>query len=616
MVKNPSRFEKGQVWTQNQCFSHPDIKAALGTTRPENIVKLSEDKLWVIEAKSDKGLIGRAISEAMNDYAVPINRGGRLKALIATGVAGNEQTGYLVQTRILLGGQWESVTINGQEATGFLAPKDVDSLITQQVSDVKDYAPPPKAFLDAAERINGYLHMGGINKNDRAKHMAALLLSVIDEPGPNVDAKLPVLIEEINTRAKLVLNENDKGEYAPFITIIPPPNKSNHFKYKLALIRTLQELRDLNIRSAMNSSTDVLGQFYEVFLKYGNGAKEIGIILTPRHVTRFAAEALGLSPKDIVLDPACGTGGFLVAAFDYARRNFTADEVEWFRKNGLFGVEQEPTVAVLAIVNMIFRGDGKHNIIEGNCFMTYFEAKTKGDRVTAQQVSERPAEGLEPITRVLMNPPFALKDSAEKEFFFVSHALSLMHKNGLLFSLLPLDAMFGTRAELNWRRNELLKQNTLLAVLSFPAELFSPAASKQVVGVIIKKGQPHRDDAPVFWGCIAHDGHLIIKRKRLPASELVPPRTEADQLAEVLPHLQAFIEKPSANPVNIPQLCKTAPIDFGDMTLELLPEAYVESREPTPAELEESADEMARETVAFLVKFRREKRLGDYDAKT
>ena len=47
----------------------------------------------------------------------------------------------------------------------------------------------------------------------------------------------------------------------------------------------------------MNSGKDVLGKFYEVFLKYGNGAKEIGIVLTPRHITRFASEVLDINSK-------------------------------------------------------------------------------------------------------------------------------------------------------------------------------------------------------------------------------------------------------------------------------------------------------------------------------
>ena len=78
----------------------------------------------------------------------------------------------------------------------------------------------------------------------------------------------------------------------------------------------------LNIRSTMFSGTDLLGKFYEVFLKYGNGAKEIGIVLTPRHITRFAVQILDVEQHDIVCDPTCGTGGFLISALDHVRAKF------------------------------------------------------------------------------------------------------------------------------------------------------------------------------------------------------------------------------------------------------------------------------------------------------
>ena len=103
-----------------------------------------------------------------------------------------------------------------------------------------------------------------------------------------METALPVLIGEINTRSEAELRANGKPEFAPFVKILPPTNTTNHVNFKAALVKTILALQNLNIRSAMNSSTDVLGQFYEVFLKYGNGAKEIGIVLTPRHVTRFA----------------------------------------------------------------------------------------------------------------------------------------------------------------------------------------------------------------------------------------------------------------------------------------------------------------------------------------
>jgi type I restriction-modification system DNA methylase subunit len=577
-------------------------------------VKLSEQSLWVIEAKSSRKQIGQAVDEAVESYSRKINEAAvAVRAVLASGIAGTEELGYLVKTKILLGNRWHPVTINGQEATGLLSPKDVKTLLGEQTSDIREFAPPQWLFLQAAERINGILHIGGINKNDRAKTMAALLLSVVDEP-PNLDTSLPVLIAEINGRSAAVLKQNGKPDFAPFVKILPPTNITNHVKFKQALVRTIQELQNLNIRSAMNSSTDVLGQFYEVFLKYGNGAKEIGIILTPRHVTRFAVEALGVSGKDVVLDPACGTGGFLVAAFDHVRKTGTAKQLERFKEHNLFGIEQESYVAVLAIVNMIFRGDGKNNMVEGNCFMTYLAEHAVNGHPSATFTKQPPPSGKEAVTRVLMNPPFALKGSLDKEYRFVSHALSLMADGGLLFSLLPLDAMFGAHDEKIWRVNDLLAKHTLLAVVSFPHELFYPAAQKQVVGVIVKKGIPHPKAQPVFWARIAHDGHLKLKSRRLPASELNPPREEPNDIVEVLPKLQTFVAHPESMSVNIPMLCKTAPIEFSDPLLELLPEAYIESAVPSEQEIEHALDELARETASFLIRFGKEQMAEKFDA--
>ncbi len=422
-----------------------------------------------------------------------------------------------------------------------------------------------------------------------------------------------MLIAEINARSKAVLTDNGKADFAPFVAILPPTNTTNHVKFKSALIRTLQELLNLNIRSAMNSSTDILGQFYEVFLKYGNGAKEIGIVLTPRHITRFAVEAVGISPTDLVLDPACGTGGFLVAAFDQVRRTGTKAQLERFKQFNLFGIEQESYVAVLAIVNMIFRGDGKNNIIEGNCFTTSLQPSPTRSPQLAVFAQESAQSGSEPITRVLMNPPFALRGAVDQEFKFVTRALHLMADGGILFSLLPMGCMFGAHKEKVWRKTELLAKNTLLAVISLPNELFVPAALKQVVAVIVKKGFPHKKEQPVFWARIVNDGHLVVKSKRLAAMDFLPPRSAPDDMPEVLRHLKSFLANPSVVSVNEPMIYKTAPIDFDDPLLELLPEVYLDSAAPSAADLERAVDKMARDAAAFLLRFSREDHVGAFD---
>lgn len=615
-VRNPSIGTGGQVWTQNQCLAHPEMKRAFGAMRPENVVKVAEESVWVIEAKATRKQLDKAVDEALNDYAKPINDDpGKLTAVLATGVAGNETAGYLISTYIRLDGQWQQVTINGSPATGLLSPASAKFLMEQRTADVHDYAPPPYLFLQAAERINEYLHIGGINKNDRAKTMAALLLSVVEEP-PNLDTSLPVLIGEINTRSQAVLKEHGKSDFAPFVAILPPTNNTNHVKFKNALVVTIQELLNLNIRAAMNSRTDVLGQFYEVFLKYGNGAKEIGIVLTPRHITRFAVEAVGISNRDVVLDLACGTGGFLVAAFDHVRQNSTTAQVERFKQHNLFGIEQESYVALLAIVNMIFRGDGKHNIVEGNALTTYLVERTADNHPSARYVTKPPPAGREPVTRVLMNPPFALRGATDKEYRFVAHALALMADGGILFSLLPLDCMFGAREEKVWREHDLLAKHTLLSVITLPSELFYPAALKQVVGVFVKKGVPHPKKQSVFWGRVTRDGHLKVKSKRLAAVDLVPPREEKDELPDMLTALRTFLANPTTAKLNVPQFYKTAPIDYTDPILELMPEAYIDNHPITNEAIEAAVDDLMRETVSFLIRFKKERMVESLDAKS
>jgi predicted RNA methylase len=563
------------------------------------------DRLWVIEAKADRRKLKQAVDEATTDYADKINGlGATCQAVLASGVAGNEASGYLVETRVRIDGRWLPVTINGRLATGLLSPEDVRTLLRSGKSDIADYAPPHHLFLVAAERINEILHVGGINKNDRAKTMAALLLSVIEEP-PNLDTSLTVLIGEINARSENVLQEHKKPDFAPHVRILPPTNKHNHVKYKNAIVKTIQELLKLNVRSAMNSSTDVLGQFYEVFLKYGNGAKEIGIVLTPRHVTRFAVEALGVETNDIVLDPACGTGGFLVAALDHVRRKCNPKQFDRFKTNNLFGIEQEPYVALLAIVNMIFRGDGKHNIAERNCFSTYLAPRSSRGLASAAFVDKPSTKHEPPVTRVLMNPPFALRASDEKEHHFVTHALNLMADQGLLFALIPLGCMFRDGEERIWRDKDLLAKHSLMAVISFPEDLFVPAATKQVIAVIVKKGVPHAAAQSVMWARVEHDGYLVVKAKRLLASELTPPRSEPDQLSELLPQLRAFLADPRVAIPSVPEFCKTASINFADPLLELIPEAYLDSHVPDADSLARGVEALARETVAYLVKFDR-----------
>jgi len=348
----------------------------------------------------------------------------------------------------------------------------------------------------------------------------------------------------------------------------------------------------------MNSGTDVLGQFYEVFLKYGPWAQKMGIVLTPRHITKFAAEVLDIRLQDVVFDPTCGTGGFLVAAFDYVKARANKTQIEQFKRNNVFGIDSQPQFACLAIVNMIFRGDGKNNIIEGDCFTKWLSGTRKNGAVSlpVRYVNTKPATSeLNMMTRVLMNPPFAVTKTDPKEYRFVQHALDQMIDGGLLFSILPVGAMFESGEEYEWRKNRLLEQNTLLSVMTFPPELFYPVGV-HTLGIFVKKGIAHPKEQSVLWVRAVHDGHLKIKGKRLPDS------SELDELKKIQPIIKAFLQNPQFPIESIPEFCKASPIDFTDSQLELVPEAYLDSKPIKIEQVEQSMEQMIRDTVSYLIK--------------
>ena len=103
IVRSPHSRLGGQVWTQNECFAHPEIRRAFGQVRPENIVKLSESRVWVIEAKANRKDLPIALSEAKDFYCKKINeQKGSLGAVLATGVAGTEDHHYsIIESRII-----------------------------------------------------------------------------------------------------------------------------------------------------------------------------------------------------------------------------------------------------------------------------------------------------------------------------------------------------------------------------------------------------------------------------------------------------------------------------------------------------------------------------------
>ena len=540
-IRPPQRG--GQVYAQNEALRDEGLKAALGQGRPEYVVELGSGEYWVIEAKSDLRDLPAAIEQA-EGRADLINRQG-LSCRIITGVAGSPDTTHYIETRVLVAGSWKPLILNNRESTGFVSPSQVAAILSNG-NELLEYDIAESLFNEKATKINQVLHQGGINKRNRAGVLASLLLALAKDEHMHISDSAMTLIRDINSRAEQVLREHNKGLFFDAIKIDEPTSADNHIKHRIALTKTVEMLRDLNIASAINSGRDVLGQFYEQFLKYANDAAELGIVLTPRHITNFAAEIVNVRRDDKVFDPACGTGGFLVAALDKVRK--TGGDVTNFKLGNLYGVDNDKLCAALAIVNMIFRGDGSSNIFEGDCF--------------AHHVTMAP-------DKVLMNPPFALD---EQEWKFVDRALGIINQDGLLFSVLPTSSVGSPqdgRGEITWRK-EMLRRHTLIAVVKLPEDLFYPHVSKGTVGIVIKANKPHDiDNDKVVWA-ILRDGITRTKTKRA----LDMGNSNMSRIAQAIGNYLSTQTLPTDVPMEL-RCCAIA--DLGGPELDLSPENYIDS---------------------------------------
>lgn len=570
-IKNPARVPEGEVYKQNEGLYNLEIKAMLDRDMPEAIIKLNECDFWVIESKRDKKDIEKALDEAKNQYAKKINKSKKINCIIITGVAGNDTDGYTVINQYLHEKEWKTILFNGKAKDTLLSKEQTIYLLNNKTPNWQEFPDfPEEKYLSSAETINEILHNAGVNKNKRARFIAGLVLSLSLNEEINLRTEnTTTLVKNINTLIEQKLSEVNKENFYNYIKLEVPPSKENHIKYRRAIIDTLKELQTLDIKNAMASGNDVLGKFYEKFLKYGNGAKEIGIVLTPRHITEFAVDVLDVKNNDYVLDPTCGTGGFLVSAFDHVKKNSNDTQIDKFKNYNLFGIEQDDEVVSLALVNMIFRGDGRNNMSEGNCFQKNILKTNKGQFETGRYEKREGNENKNPlITKVLMNPPFALKKGDEKETHFIDYALSQMEDGGVLFAIVPVSVMFKAPHN-NWRK-ELLKNNTLISVLTFPQDLFYPVGV-HTIGIFIRKGISHNFDKNVYFARAKDDGFIKIKGVR------IFDKNRQNSINEIRDELKSFVSNSGLKLKSVPEFKAMIKLNEQEKSLELVPEAYLET---------------------------------------
>ena len=278
------------------------------------------------------------------------------------------------------------------------------------------------------------------------------------------------------------------------------------------LTQVVSQLNDLHLERV---DADTKGDLFEHVLRQIRQAGELGQFRTPRHVIRTLVRLVDPRIGETIHDPAAGTAGFLVAAWDHIRlANSSTDGIEEVEADGktirrglgdmlsrdavrqlheatFYGTDVDPQMVRLATMNLTLRGLDRVRILRR-------DALTRSLDRAAKVELDFPVEGFDVI---LANPPFSgrldkdriVEDvkvgrTAQTELLFLQYMLNHLKDGGRCGVVVPEGVLFGSTGAHKELRRRLVENNTVEAVLSLPSGVFNPYSGVKTSVLVFRKG--------------------------------------------------------------------------------------------------------------------------------
>ncbi|MDW3871266.1 N-6 DNA methylase [Staphylococcus saprophyticus] len=368
-----------------------------------------------------------------------------------------------------------------------------------------------KIAADLHEDLRNY---GSLEGEKKASVVSAILLALENEDVIfNVD-KLQGLQGEGVKDGEILFDAIDKylrnkslmphakiGELKDNFTFIQNDITLNRVREDLGITPIKYFTIKLNEKLKKNikhSDMDILGNFYGEFVKYGGSdGNSLGIVLTPRHITNLMCELIDINENDYVLDPCCGSGGFLIAAMNkMLEKTDDKNKKDNIKQEQLHGIELQQKLFTIATTNMILRGDGKSNLKRDDIF-----------HVDKDIYSNK-------ITKALINPPYSQAKTKNlshlSEISFISETLTLMKTGGKLAAIIPQSTMIGkTKNDKNYKR-EILENHSLDTVITLNKDTFYGVGVNPCIA-IFTAGIPQDEKKRVNFVNFSDDGYIVRK---------------------------------------------------------------------------------------------------------
>ena len=260
-------------------------------------------------------------------------------------------------------------------------------------------------------------------------------------------------------------------------------NNYNYMKSGIHLRQVINKLNEIDFNNSKDKQ--VFGQIYETFLSELQSAGTLGEFYTPRAITDLMTEMINPQQGETILDPACGTGGFLTAAIEHLKGSAgNVTKREAIGKN-VKGWEYKPLPYVLANTNLILHDITTPDIRYGDSLERPLTEYSKKDRVDV----------------ILANPPFGgvVSNNNENNFpltyrtkesadLFLILMIHLLKQGGRSAIVLPDGSLTGDGVKERVRQ-KLLEDCNLHTIIRLPNSVFQPYASVATNLLFFTKGE-------------------------------------------------------------------------------------------------------------------------------
>ena len=288
-----------------------------------------------------------------------------------------------------------------------------------------------------------------------------------------------------------------------------------------------------------------LGDAFEYLLSVLGSQGDAGQFRTPRHIIDFMVEILAPQKHETILDPACGTAGFLISAYKYILRNntddkgnstLTPDDKGRIAKN-FKGYDISPDMVRLSLVNLYLHGFTDPHIVEYDSLTSDERWNEFADVILANPPFMSPKGGIKPHKR------FSIQ-AKRSEVLFVDYMAEHLTPTGRAAIIVPEGIIFQSQTAYKELR-KMLVENSLVAVVSLPAGCFNPYSGVKTSILILDKSLAKVADTIAFFK-VENDGYgLGAQRRAIEKNDL--PQVQAELAA----YLQTLRSKASTDTLAI-----------------------------------------------------------------